>query len=73
MVPHVDTHTVLVELDQRHRQAAVRRLVTACNPNQARPIGPVRWALGSVLLRAGALVVGDDRLLRSGAANGGSR
>ena len=71
MVPHVDTKTLLVELDQRHHQAALHRLATACNQSQETTTGRLRWALGSVLLRLGALVLGGDRLLRRKTTSGG--
>jgi hypothetical protein len=71
MVPHVDTDTLLVELDRRHQQAAVQRLATACNRSPERHAGRLRWAVGSVLLQMGTLVLGDDGLVRSNATSGG--
>jgi hypothetical protein len=71
MVPHVDTDTLLVELDQRHQQAAMQRLAVAYHRSQERHTGPIRMALGSILLRLGALVIGDDGLLRSSAGISG--
>jgi hypothetical protein len=71
MVPHVDTDTLLVELDQRHHLATMHRLATECDRTHIRDTGRLRWALGSVLLRLGAVVLGDDELMRSNAVSGG--
>lgn len=71
MVPHVDTNTLLVELDQRRDQVALQRLASSCNRSQERRAGPVRWALGNALLRLGALVMGEERLLASNSASAG--
>lgn len=71
MVPHVDTETLLAELDQRHQQAAMHRLAVACNQRQGRHAGRLRWALGTTLLRLGGLVLGETELLESNAAIGG--
>lgn len=60
---HVDTETLLVELDQRHHQAAMHQLAASCNPTQAARGSRVRWALGSRLLRLGQVVLGEDTLV----------
>lgn len=65
MVPHVDTDTLLFELDQRRKQAAMHRLAAACKLGQESHTGRLGPLLGSVLIWAGALVLGDDRLLHS--------
>ena len=66
MIAHVDTDTLLVELDQRHHQADMHRLAIASKRSHERQTGRLRWALGSVLLRLGALALGDDGLVRRG-------
>lgn len=71
MVPHVNTATLLVELDHRHQQAAMQRLASACKRNHRTYAGRLRWAVGSVLLQTGTLVVGDDALVRSNVTSGG--
>lgn len=73
MLSHVDTDTLLIELDQRHHQAAMQRLATTCSRGQERHAGRLRWTVGTVLLRAGGRLLGEDAVLGSGTALGSAR
>lgn len=70
MVPHVDTKTLLVELDQRHQEAAMHRLAITCSRNGEWHAGRLRMAVGNALLRLGGLVLGENELLGPDAATG---
>ncbi len=71
MVPHVNTDTLLVELDRRQQQAAMQRLAGACNRGHKTDARRLRWVVGTLLLQIGTLVLGDEGLVRSNATSGG--
>lgn len=71
MFPHPDMDAVLFELNERRRQADLRRLVRESRQSQPRSARRLRWALGSTLLRLGVAVLGDDAWLHSDIASWG--
>jgi hypothetical protein len=77
MNAYLDMNSLLVELDERRRQEALRRpealhrITGSSNGNRAPHGRRLRRALGSALVRLGAVVLGDDSSLHSNAARGG--
>lgn len=69
MIPHVDTETLRLELDERRLQAALRREVRAREASQVRHGQPLRWALANGLVALTGRVLGGDGWFYSRAAS----
>jgi hypothetical protein len=67
MFPDPNMDAALFEIEERHRQADLHRLAGACRRADVSEAGRLRWALGSFLLRLGAIVSGEDAWLRTDA------
>lgn len=72
MYPDPGVDALLFEVEERRRQATMHRLARLCTQSQVRPAGRARFAVGSAIVRLGALVSGDDALRSSWSEGAGT-
>lgn len=71
MYPYIGTNMLLYDLEERRRQAALGWRTHSSRRSHGRLTRGLRWAVGSALLRLGAVVSGDDTPVDISAASGG--